>query len=209
MQPLERVHIFGAAGCGSSTLAWALARRLGCQYLDGDHCLWLPTTPPFQKKRTAPERLRVLTEATASAQRWVLSGSIAGWGDALIPSLNLVVFMYVRTEVRLARLQRREGARFGDALELSGPMYDQHQAFLRWAAGYDPGLSGGRTLWADATWLGYLPCPVMCLIGECGTAEQVSRVLAYWDAHAYQPESSRPPTSEIIAAVLDSVALPS
>ena len=150
----------------------------------------------------------MLTEATASAQRWVLSGSIAGWGDAVIPSLNLVVFIYVPTEVRLARLQRRERSRFGAALDSGGAMYDQHHAFLRWAAGYDAGLSGGRTLRADATWLGYLPCPLMYLIGECGTAEQVSRVLAFWEAHAHQPEASRPPTSEIIAAVLDSIALP-
>ena len=28
MRPLERVHIFGAAGCGSSTLGWALAQQL-------------------------------------------------------------------------------------------------------------------------------------------------------------------------------------
>jgi hypothetical protein len=155
-----------------------------------------------------PERLRVLIEATASAQRWVLAGPIAGWGDALIPSLDLVVFLYVPTEIRLARLQRREQSRFGAALHPGGVMYDQHQAFLRWAAGYDPGLSGSRTLRADATWLGYLPCPVVCLMGECGRAEQVSRVLAFWEAHARQPQVSRLPTSQIIAAVLDGVAVP-
>jgi adenylate kinase family enzyme len=206
MRPLERVHIFGAAGCGSSTLAWALARRLAYRYLDTDDCLWFPTTPPFQKKRTTPERLRVLNEATASAQRWVLSGSIAGWGDAVIPSLNLVVFLYVPTEVRLARLQRREHSRFGAALDPGGAMYDQHQAFLRWAAGYDAGLSGGRTLLADATWLGYLPCPIMVLVGECGTKDQIERLLAFWQTRAHQPEASHPSTAEIIATIRDGIA---
>jgi hypothetical protein len=43
-------------------------------------------------------------------QRWVLSGPIAGWGDALIPSFDLVVFLHVPTVVRLARLQRSERA---------------------------------------------------------------------------------------------------
>jgi hypothetical protein len=92
-------------------------------------------------------------------------------GDDLIPSFDLVVFLYVPIEVRLAWLQRGERARFGTALDPGGAMHDQHRAFLHWAAGYDPGLSGGRTLLADATWLGYLPCPVMVLVGEHGTAE--------------------------------------
>ena len=100
----------------------------------------------------------------------------------------------------------RERARFGAALDPDGAMYGQHQAFLRWAAGYDPGLSGGRTLWADATWLGYLPCPVMCLIGECGTAEQIDRVLSFWEAHAHQPEGNRLSAWKIIASIMDSVA---
>ncbi|MBL0403805.1 hypothetical protein JKG68_07505 [Microvirga aerilata] len=206
MRPLERIHIFGAAGCGASTLGWALARRLGRQHLDSDDFHWLPTTPPFQRKRPTPERLHLLSEATTSAHRWVLSGSVAGWGDAVIPRLDLVVFLYVPAEVRLVRLQRRERARFGEALDPGGAMYNQHQAFLRWATGYDPGLSGGRTLWADAAWLGYLPCPVLCLIGECGTMEQIDRVLSFWETHADQPKASRPATSEIIAGVLDSIA---
>ena len=162
MRPLERIHIFGAAGCGASTLGWALARRLGLQHLDSGDFHWLPTAPPFQRKRPTPDRLHLLSEATTSSHQWVLSGSVAGWGDALIAKFDLVVFLYVPAEVRLARLQRRERARFGEALDPGGVIYDQHQAFLRWAAGYDPGLSGGRTLWADAAWMGYLPCPVPC-----------------------------------------------
>jgi hypothetical protein len=135
----------------------------------------------------------------------VLSGSLAGWGDPLIPSFDLVVYLYVPTAVRLARLQRRERARFGDSLEPGGPMYDQHQAFLRWAEGYDPGLSGGRTLRAGATWLGYLPCSVLCLIGECRVTEQVRNVLSFWDTHAHQLEVSSSSTAEMIAEVLSSI----
>jgi adenylate kinase family enzyme len=205
MRPLERIHIFGAAGCGSSTLGWALARQLGYQHIDVDEFYWLPTTPPFRRRRAAPERLRLLEDATGSARCWVLSGSVAGWGDALVPRFDLVVFLYAPTEVRLARLQRRERARFGNALDPGGLMHDQHQAFLRWATGYEPGLSGGRTLRADATWLGYLPCRVMVLTGECGTREQIDRVLGFWQTQTHQPKSSTHSTSEIIATLLRSV----
>jgi adenylate kinase family enzyme len=206
MPELGRIHIFGAAGCGSSTLGWALARRLGFRHLDSDDFHWRPTTPPFQKKRPKLERLHLLSEATASSHQWVLSGSVAGWGDALIPSFDLVVFLYVPTEVRLARLQRREQARFGAALDPSGAMHDQHQAFLRWAAGYDPGLSGGRTLRADAAWLGYLPCPLMVLIGEDKAEEQIDRVLSFWHTQAHEPLSSRHTTAEVFTMIQDSIA---
>jgi adenylate kinase family enzyme len=203
MRPLERVHIFGAAGCGSSTLGWALARRLECQHFDTDDFYWLPTTPPFRSRRATPERLRLLTGSMAPSRRWVLSGSVAGWGDALIPQFDLVVFLYVPTEIRLARLARRERARFGDALDPGGPMEEQHQAFLRWAAGYDPGVSGSRTLRADATWLGYLPCPVLSLMGVAPTVDQIAAVLSFWQDSVDQPKSpTLPGTSEVISAVM-------
>ncbi len=141
-----------------------------------------------------------------SCDQWVLSGSVAGWGDDLIARFDLVVFLYVPTEVRLARLQRRERARFGEALDPGGTMHGQHQAFLRWAAGYDPGLSGGRTLWADAAWLGYLPCPVMILVGENRAAEQANRVLSFWHTQAHQPLSRRHTTAEVIALIQESIA---
>jgi hypothetical protein len=48
----------------------------------------------------------------------------------------------------------------------------------------------------------------MCLIGECGTMEQIDRVLMFWEALAHQPKASNPSTSEIIAGVLDSVPYP-
>jgi adenylate kinase family enzyme len=178
MRALERVHIFGAAGCGSTTLGRALACELECQYLDVDDVYWLPTIPPYQTKRVAAERIRLLEVATHWTTSWVLSGSIVGWGDALVPTFDLVVFLYVPAEVRLARLRAREQERFGSAVEPNGSMYEQHQAFLQSAAGYDTSTSG-RTLETDATWLAQLNCPVMSMKGECSTCDQVSHILSF------------------------------
>jgi adenylate kinase family enzyme len=185
MRPLERVHIFGAAGCGSSTLGRALAQRLGCQHLDIDDIYWRPTTPPYQARRTVADRLRSLEEAVQWTHHWVLSGSVVGWGEPLVPSFDLVVFLYVPTDVRLARLKKRERERFGTALDPGGPMHVQHQAFLRWAEGYDNGMSGGRTLETDANWLAHLSCPVVPMAGEYPTLDQVSHILSFW-AHPHQ-----------------------
>jgi hypothetical protein len=51
---------------------------------------------------------------------WVLSGSLDGWGDPLIPLFDLMVFVVVPTEVRLQRLRERETRRFGAAAVATG-----------------------------------------------------------------------------------------
>ena len=177
MRSLERVHIFGAAGCGSIALGRALAQRLECQHVDADDVYWLPTVPPYQTRRVAAERVRMLEAATRWTRTWVLSGAIVGWGDALIQTFDLVVFLYVPAEVRLARLRAREWERFGSEIAPGGSMHEQHQAFLRWAAGYDTGTSG-RTLETDASWLAQLSCPVLPMTGECPTYDQVNHILS-------------------------------
>lgn len=45
----------------------------------------------------------------------MLSGPLCGRGDPLIPEFDLVVFLVVPTEGRLARLRAREAARYGHA----------------------------------------------------------------------------------------------
>jgi hypothetical protein len=119
----------------------------------------------------------MLEAATRWARNWVLSGSIVGWGDALISTFDLVVFLYLPAEIRLARLRAREQERFGGEIEPDGSMYEQHQAFLRSAAGYDTGTSG-RTLGTDANWLAQLNCPVIPMTGECPTDDQVNHILS-------------------------------
>src|SRR5262249_27517771 len=108
-----RVHILGASGSGTTTLGAALAARLGHAHLDTDDFFWLPTEPKFLEIRPREERIALLERALDQAHRWVLSGSLCGWGDVFIPRFELVVFMYIEPHVRMARLARREAGRYG------------------------------------------------------------------------------------------------
>ncbi len=102
---------------------------------------------------------------------WVLSGSLVGWGDPLIPCFDLVVFLVTDTAVRIDRLRRREATRYGsDASEASG-------AFLDWAAGYDGASPEGRSRARHEAWLAALPCPVLRLDGARPTAEMADEVM--------------------------------
>src|SRR5579872_5876160 len=109
----RRIHVTGASGSGVTTLGRALAQTLALPHHDSDDYFWLPTVPPYQTQRAAAERLRLMQEVFLPRADWVLSGSVTGWGDKLIPLFDLVVYMQAPRELRLQRLRAREAAHFG------------------------------------------------------------------------------------------------
>lgn len=154
---LNHIHILGASGSGTTTLASALAAKHGHAHLDTDNFYWIPTDPPFLEKRPIEERLELLREAMQRSTSWVLSGSLAGWGDPLIPEFELVVFLIVPNEVRMQRLRAREIQRY------------QHLAnieFLEWANKYDTAGFEMRSRKLHEAWLKNLQTPILRLEGE-------------------------------------------
>ena len=168
----------GASGSGTSTLGAALAERLNAAHLDTDDYYWLPTDPPFQSPRPGAERLARLEADLDSAENWVLSGSLCGWGDPLIQRFELVVFLFVSQSVRLARLCHREQEKFGEAaLAPTGRQHADHLAFLEWAAAYGEGGLEMRSLTRHRLWLDTLPCPMVEFEKEMPVADLVEGVL--------------------------------
>jgi adenylate kinase family enzyme len=158
-----KIHILGAAGAGTTTLGKALAERLNVAYFDSDDFYWQQTPEPFTVARLRDERTRLLQEQSAGHEGWVLSGSLCGWGDAMIPQFTHVVFLRVDPHVRLHRLQLREVQRYGDRILEGGSRHENSIAFLAWAARYDGGNHSLRSLRRHESWLKPLTCPVIRL----------------------------------------------
>jgi len=190
---LDRIHITGAAGAGVTTLGRALAERLGLHQIDTDDIYWLPTEPPYQAKRPAPDRLAMLHDLFRRNPRWVLSGSLAGWGDPLISEFRLVLYLYTPVEIRLARLRQRETARFGPSVQPGGARHQEYLDFLDWAASYDTGATEGRDRFKHAAWLARLPCPVLRLDG----AEPVAMLVRQVTEFIAGPAQGIPPSQPI------------
>ncbi|MGH7779628.1 MAG: hypothetical protein ACREQR_07360 [Candidatus Binataceae bacterium] len=173
----DRIHVFGASGSGTSTLGAALAARFGYTHLDVDEFLWEPTDPSFTTLREAGARRRMLAAALDAHPRWVLSGSLCGWGDVFIPRFQLVVFIYVPHEIRMARIIARERERFGaEAIAPAGARYDQHRAFIEWAAAYDTADETIRSLKLHERWLATLACTTIRIHGDLSLAEELARL---------------------------------
>lgn len=176
---MTRVAVLGASGTGKSTLASALAERLGVPAFDADDYYHLPTDPPYQRQR-APEERRALLERDLSQQPgWVLSGGALLWQPPPRIAPTLLVFLHVPDEARIARLVRRERARFGARLDPGGDMEATHREFLEWTRGYEDGTAEGTsTRPLHEAYLSSATCPVLRIEGDVAADDALHRVLA-------------------------------
>ena len=125
------------------------------------------------------QRLSLLHDAFRESSAWVLSGSLCGWGDPLVPEFRLVVFLDVPTPIRLERLARRERGRYGaEAIAPGGSLHRAHEEFLDWAAQYDTGGPEMRSRAMHEAWLAGIACPVVRLEGDVTATEQIRRIEA-------------------------------
>jgi hypothetical protein len=137
----------------------------------------MSTAPPYQTTRPAADRLRLMREMFLPRLDWVLSGTVTGWGEELVPLFDLVVFVTAPREIRLKRLRAREAAHFGaDAVIPGGWRHDETESFVEWASHYEAGDREGRSLVKDEAWLANRPCPVARVDGSHPLAELVEQL---------------------------------
>ncbi|PLP99770.1 AAA family ATPase [Cupriavidus pauculus] len=161
------ILITGAAGSGTSTLARAVAGATHARVLETDDFFWRPTEPPYQQKCDAGERAQALSSALHASGDTVVAGALMGWGHDLEHAFDLVVFLYLPTDLRLTRLKAREEQRFGKV----------DPEFLNWAAQYDAGTAEGRSLAGHRQWLGQRTCPVLRLEHDESVDDRLQQVL--------------------------------
>lgn len=175
---INRIHIFGASGSGTTTLAKALADTIGYQHFDTDDYFWMQTDPLYQNIREKIERQELLRTVLNQSNSWVLSGSLCGWGDFAISMFELVVFLYLPSDIRMQRLRKREIERFGrDIEQLNHPGHHGYKAFLEWAMAYDQGGLDIRSKSSHNKWIATLPCPVVRIAGDRTITENLKIVL--------------------------------
>ena len=155
----RRIHIFGAAGAGTTTLGKALSERLTIPHLDTDDYFWEDTEIPYTQQREQEQRIELLKKDLEKHPQWVLSGSLCSWGDFAIPMFTFAVFLWIPQETRLSRLRERELARFGqEALAPGGWFHENHTDFIQWAAQYDSAGPDMRSRALHEEWMKNLPC---------------------------------------------------
>ena len=137
-----------------------MARRHDLDFFETDDFFWEATDPPYQRPNDRALRQTLLLDALRKSNGWVLAGSLCGWGDDVIPLLDLAIYVTTATPLRLRRLREREHRLFGDRIAPGGDMHEQHNDFLEWAAQYDNGSLDVRSRRLHGRWMLALPCRV-------------------------------------------------
>ena len=163
---IKRVHIFGASGTGTTSLAKSISNKLKSSHFDTDDFFWIKTDPPFTNIRKRDERQKLLKQTLEKSNSWILSGSLCGWGDFAIPMFDLIVFLSVPTEIRLQRAIKREITRFGNEINhIDNIRYQTHKKFLNWTAEYDKGGLDMRSKATHEKWLSKIDVPIIRIDG--------------------------------------------
>lgn len=174
---LNKIHIFGASGSGTTTLGQALSSKLNIVHFDTDNYYWESTIPPFQAKRNIEERIKLLSGDLSRYDRWILTGSLCGWGDVFIPKFDLAVFLYIPPELRIKRLMERERKRYGEKIDKDGSIYASYNEFIDWASKYDTGDETIRSKILHEKWIKKLECRVVRLEGDLAIDQKVNALL--------------------------------
>ncbi len=175
---IQRIHIFGASGSGTTTLAKSVANVMDYPHIDTDDVFWIRTDPPFRTVRERSKRQELLLQALERTDSWVLSGSLCGWGDFAIPMFDLVVFLFVPSDIRMQRLQKREIDYYGSEIENpDDPRYETHRDYLDWAAAYDTGGLDMRSKAMHEKWITALPCTMIRIERDSTLQENLKTIL--------------------------------
>lgn len=175
---MPRLHILGASGSGTTTLGAALAARLGQPHVDADALFWMPTDPPFTTRRPADERHALLLRLLPVTGQWVFSGSALKWAASLEPVYDLIVFLRLDPSTRMARLRRRQIARYGARLDAGGDMAAANAEFFRWTEAYDSAGPEQRSLFLHDEWLAAQTAPVLRLDSAAPIQDLAGAVLS-------------------------------
>ncbi len=161
------VLITGASGSGTTTLGKYTAGKLKWNFIDADDYFWLPTNPPYEKRREEDERLKLILDEIRKHDCNVIAGSIMEWGDELENSFDLIAFLYLDTSIRISRLEIREKTNLGRV----------DPEFINWASEYDTGPEYGRSFEKHKTWLAKRKCKVITIEGDLATEKRYEILL--------------------------------
>lgn len=179
MPQKNKIHIMGASGSGTTSIAGQLCKAIGYQHFDTDDFYWHKTSPPYIAARETQERQQLLSSQLTANNQWVLSGSLCGWGDLFIPFFDLVIYVYVKNDVRVERLRQREFARYGEAIFSEGELGEKYQTFIQWAAAYDTSTEISRNAYKHRKWLENIGCPVVEITNHTTCDAAVERIITH------------------------------
>ena len=146
---IRGIAIMGLNGCGKSTLAHAIAKRLDFYEMDVED-YYFPEQKnsrqavleqqydvkceykgelPYSMPCSAKEVQEMIRSDIEKHQQFVISGVTMNWDEDILSVIDVAFILEVPAQERVKRVQHREEVRFGSRVMSGGDMYEQQKAF--------------------------------------------------------------------------------
>lgn len=146
---IRGIAIMGLNGCGKSTLAHAIAKRLDFYEMDVED-YYFPEQKnsrqavleqqydvkceykgelPYSMPCSAKEVQEMIRNDIEKHQQFVISGVTMNWDEDILSVIDVAFILEVPAQERVKRVQHREEVRFGSRVMSGGDMYEQQKAF--------------------------------------------------------------------------------
>ena len=170
-----KIHIFGPAVAGTTTLGKALATDT-MPYFDVDDYRWEKTAIPFTTKFPNHVRQQNMLADIAPFESLIIGGELINWGDFIKDVFDLVVFVYVPQEIRIERIKKREYERYGDKMYNDILIKEKIAKFIKWIKKYEDDIFDGSSKRKHLNWLKTIQCPILKIEGNTNNEERMASI---------------------------------
>lgn len=162
------ILLFGANGCGKTTLGHVLARNLDCKHMDIETYHFEPSDIPYSTVRSREACLRMMRADMRRHGTFVLSAVTGAFGDDIMAWFGLGIYIEVPRAVRMERVRQRAFVQHGARVLPGGDLYEREEAFWDFAA--------SRDVEDIKRWGNTLACPVMRVNGLVDCDENAAMI---------------------------------
>ena len=146
---IHGIAIMGLNGCGKSTLAHEIARKIGFYEMDVED-YYFPEQKysrqavlehkhnvkceykgafPYSVPRSKTEVEEMIRDDIEKHPQFIISGVTMNWEENVLSAIDVAFILEVPTNERVKRVQQREEIRFGARVMTGGDMYEQQKEF--------------------------------------------------------------------------------
>lgn len=163
------ILVFGANGCGKTTLGRELAKAINFRHMDVEDYYFEKSDVLYQNPRAKEDVIKLMLADMSKYGSFVLSAVTGDYGKEIISMYRLAVFLFAPIELRMDRIRKRAVDQHGDAALPNGELYENTEKFIEFAQAID--------LSQIDRWAGTLSCPIIRLDATSPISQNTEKII--------------------------------
>ncbi len=168
------IVIFGANGCGKTTLGHELAYILNFTHMDAEDYYFEKSDVFYANPRSKDEVISLMISNIEKHGSFVLSSVTGNYGEEIVSLFDLAVLLSAPKELRMERIRNRAIDKHGKRALPGGDMYEDRERFVNFAR--------ARDLSIIDDWAKSLICPIIRLDATEPMLQNIMKILEYYPA---------------------------